>query len=66
MPGIAIVEDNRYLREELVSLFRKRGYATWGITEFSSVEEQLLEKSPDLRCLTWGFRGNPAMSCANP
>lgn len=57
MPRIAIVEDNRYLREELVSIFRKRGYAAWGITEFSSVEEQLLEKSPDLAVLDVGLPG---------
>ena len=57
MPQIAIVEDDAYLREELVSLFQKRGCDAWGITNFTSVEEQLLERQPDLAVLDVGLPG---------
>jgi len=57
MPRIAIVEDDGYLREELISLFRKRGCDAWGITVFTSVEEQLLKGQPDLVVLDVGLPG---------
>lgn len=57
MPQIAIVEDDAYLREELVSLFKKRGCEAWGVTVFTSVEEQLLERQPDLAVLDVGLPG---------
>lgn len=57
MLQIAIVEDDAYLREELVRIFRKKGHYSWGISEFTSVEEQLLEKKPDLVVLDVGLPG---------
>lgn len=57
MPQIAIVEDDAYLREELVSLFKKRGCEAWGVTVFTSVEKQLLERQPDLAVLDVGLPG---------
>ncbi len=57
MPQIAIVEDDAYLREELVSFFQKRGYDAWGVTAFTAVDEQLLERQPNLAVLDVGLPG---------
>lgn len=48
MKRIAVVEDERFMREELSHLLREAGYETAEITIFDQVTEQLLRLSPDL------------------
>lgn len=48
MPGIIIVEDDTYLREELIHTFQKAGYDASGLSEFETVEEDLAKQRPDL------------------
>ena len=59
MKCIAIVEDERFMREELCDILRKADYKTEEITDFSNVAEQLLYLSPDLILLDLNL---PAMS----
>lgn len=48
MSGIVIVEDDKYLREELIHTFQTAGYEALGISEFDKVEEELVKQKPDL------------------
>lgn len=48
MEKIVIVEDDPYLREELLCSFQKAGYDALGLTDFDRVEEQLRREKPDL------------------
>lgn len=48
MSGIIIVEDDTYLREELIHTFQKAGYTASGLSGFENVEEALAEQKPDL------------------
>lgn len=57
MIRIAIVEDDSYLREELIQTFQKAGYRALGISEFSRVEQTLLEEKPDLAVLDVNLPG---------
>lgn len=48
MPRIIIVEDDTYLREELIHIFQKAGYDAAGLSEFGNVEDELVKLKPDL------------------
>lgn len=57
MPRIAIVEDDVYLRDELIHTFQKAGYDALGISEFEAVEEELTKLKPDLLILDVNLPG---------
>lgn len=57
MKKIAIVEDNIFMREELVHMLRKNGYEPLEITSFSNVSDQLCALSPDLVVLDINLPG---------
>lgn len=48
MPGIVIVEDDRYLRDELIHTFRKVGYDASGLSGSEDAEEELAKRKPEL------------------
>lgn len=48
MTKIAVVEDDVYLRDEIMQTFRKEGYSAAGISSFGAAEEELLAIEPDL------------------
>lgn len=54
---IAVVEDDVYLRDELIQTFHKAGYAAVGISEFEHVEEELCGLKPDLAVLDVNLPG---------
>jgi len=57
MPGIVIVEDDAYLRDELLHTFRKSGYDATGPSSFENVEEYLTKLAPDLVILDVNLPG---------
>ncbi len=57
MPRIVIVEDDVYLRDELIHTFQKVGYDASGLSEFETVEEALAELKPDLVILDVNLPG---------
>lgn len=57
MPRIVIVEDDVYLRDELIHTFQKAGYDALGISEFEAVEEELTKLKPDLLILDVNLPG---------
>ncbi len=57
MKKIAIVEDDIFMREELVHMLRKNGYEPLEITSFSNVSDQLCALSPDLVVLDINLPG---------
>ncbi len=57
MPGIVIVEDDVYLREELIHTFQKAGYDAMGLSKFERVEEELAKLKPDLVILDVNLPG---------
>lgn len=57
MPRIAIVEDDVYLRDELIHTFQKAGYDALGPSEFENVEEELARLKPDLLILDVNLPG---------
>ena len=57
MKCIAIVEDERFMREELSDILRKAGYKTKEITTFKDATDQLLRLSPDLVLLDLNLPG---------
>lgn len=57
MPGIVIVEDDAYLRDELIHTFQKAGYDASGPSEFEAVEETLARRKPDLVILDVNLPG---------
>lgn len=57
MPRIVIVEDDVYLRDELIHTFRKAGYDALGLSEFEAVEEELAKLKPDLVILDVNLPG---------
>jgi len=54
---IVVAEDDVYLREELVSMFIKRGYSAEGISSFHDTEKEILKRSPDLLVLDINLPG---------
>lgn len=57
MNKIAIVEDDVYLRKELVQTFQRKGYLVTGISSFAAVEQALMEENPDLVILDVNLPG---------
>ncbi len=57
MQRIVIVEDDVYLREELIHTFQKAGYDASGPASFESVEEELKALRPDLVVLDVNLPG---------
>lgn len=51
MSRIIVVEDDIYLREELINTFIKRGYSAKGISSFHNTEQEILSMKPDLLVL---------------
>ncbi len=57
MPGIVIVEDDMYLREELIHTFQKAGYEAAGPSDFETLEEELVKRKPELVILDVNLPG---------
>lgn len=57
MKKIVIVEDELFMREELVSILQKEGYDTCCITNFINTAEKILKESPDLVLLDLNLPG---------
>lgn len=57
MKKIVIVEDELFMREELVSILQKEGYDTSCITNFINISENILKESPDLVLLDLNLPG---------
>lgn len=57
MPRIIIVEDDIYLREELIHTFQKAKYDAIGLSEFENVEDHLMKRKPDLVILDVNLPG---------
>lgn len=57
MKKIIIVEDDTFMREELVSIFRKENYDISCITCFLHTSEEILKESPDLVLLDINLPG---------
>lgn len=54
---IAVVEDDVYLRDELIQTFHKAGYLACGISSFEHVEQDLYGLKPDLAVLDVNLPG---------
>ncbi|WP_042348552.1 response regulator transcription factor [Bacillus massiliigorillae] len=57
MNKIVIVEDELFMREELVYILEKEGYDSYCITDFNNVAEEILKESPDLVLLDVNLPG---------
>lgn len=57
MSRILIVEDDAYLREELIHTFGKKGHLTSGISSFTAPEQEIMESSPELVVLDLNLPG---------
>lgn len=57
MPGIVIVEDDSYLREELIHTLKKAGHTVSAITDFENAEGQIALLNPDLAILDVNLPG---------
>lgn len=57
MEKIVIVEDELFMREELVYILEKEGYGTYCITSFSRAIEEILTASPNLVLLDLNLPG---------
>lgn len=54
---IIVIEDDAYLREELIHTFSKEGYSVSGISSFQSPEQEILDSHPDLVVLDLNLPG---------
>lgn len=57
MKRIVVVEDELFMREELVYILQKAGYEAPCISDFSKVAEEILKASPDLILLDLNLPG---------
>lgn len=57
MNKIVVVEDDIYLREELIHTFEKKGYPVTGISSFTAPEPEILDSRPDLVVLDINLPG---------
>lgn len=48
MIKVVIVEDDVYLREEIIFTFEKKGYSVSGISSFADIEQQIIALAPDI------------------
>lgn len=61
MSKIIIIEDDIYLREELVTTFAKKGYSVSGISSFVTPEQEILDSKPDLAVLDINLPGKSGL-----
>jgi len=54
---IVIVEDDEYLREEIIMTFARKGYSVSGIASFVAPEQDILDLQPDLVVLDINLPG---------
>lgn len=54
---IAVVEDDIYLRDELIQTFERAGYTACGISSFENVEGELCRLKPDIAVLDVNLPG---------
>jgi len=54
---IIVIEDDIYLREELLNTFMKKGYSVSSISSFDAPEKEILDKNPDLAVLDINLPG---------
>lgn len=54
---VAVIEDDVYLRDELIQTLQKKGYEVWGVTSFANAGQALLEEEPDLVILDVNLPG---------
>lgn len=57
MHRIVVVEDDAYLREELIQTFQRAGYEAAGLVAFEKAEEELSALCPDLAILDVNLPG---------
>lgn len=57
MIKIVVVEDDIYLREEIMTTFVKKGYSAAGISSFDAPEREILDNQPDLVILDINLPG---------
>lgn len=57
MSKIIIIEDDIYLREELVNTFVKKGYSVSSVSSFDAPEKEILDSNPDLVVLDLNLPG---------
>lgn len=57
MSKIIVIEDDSYLREELVNTFWKKGYSVSSISSFAAPEQEILDSKPDLAVLDINLPG---------
>lgn len=57
MSKIIVIEDDVYLREELVNTFMKKGYSVSSISSFNEPEKEILDNNPDLAVLDINLPG---------
>lgn len=57
MVRITVVEDDPYLREELLLVFKRKGYSVSGISSFDCPEDDILATRPDLLVLDLNLPG---------
>lgn len=57
MERIMVVEDDRYMREELTMILKEAGYEVCFITEFDAAVSIILEQKPDLILLDLNLPG---------
>ena len=57
MKRIVVVEDELFMREELVYILQKAGYEASCISDFSNVAEEILKESPELVVLDLNLPG---------
>ncbi|GAA0086664.1 response regulator transcription factor [Clostridium sp. CTA-7] len=57
MEKVLIIEDDLYIREELESIFEKRGYVVESITNFNNTLEDIKKSNPDLIVLDLNLPG---------
>ncbi len=57
MGKIIVMEDDIYLREELVNTFIKKGHSASSISSFAAPEQEILDNNPDLVVLDINLPG---------
>lgn len=57
MSKILVIEDDIYLREELVDTFARKGYSVSSISSFDAPEKEILNNNPDLAVLDINLPG---------
>ncbi len=62
MKKIAVVEDDKVLRQALESLLKENGYETFCLEKFDKAEEELLRAEPDLVLLDIMLPGKDGMT----